>query len=771
MASKRPLEDQTDEPVSKKVKTLAYEIHEACTTYLNASKVELLIKSFNTEDAMKQEIIKDLNAMKTLHEVCTSEGLHIAKLLLSLGLNTNSFNSEGDAPLQIACQNRCPPLVEELLRHGANPNIRCAFDDKTPLHYVSLLSEDDVHVTKEILQIIKSLLKHGADVNAKDHDGKTPLHSAIFTLEGLDYIEILQELLNYNANVDSKDTNGDTPLHYASMHECREVVTLLLEHNANVNASDEVICNHTPLGLACKYGRLDVVKELLRFGAKIEHPIFDSEGRFQAIHLAAMSGHDSIISELMKHNASIDVRSDYYGDDNETALHQATKLGQIKCVEALLKHGANVNAQNLYGQTPLHLVFMTLELSEEEKLNLMKLFLRYESIIDWTIRANHGSTALEFAIEVNENADVVKQMLASHRQNLRLNSLNRDGFSLLHYACKNRNVEVVEELLKNGANPNLKSSNLHETKSALHFVFEDGFGDDDGIKDAISTINCLLEYGCDIEARTDQGESPLYMASVWGSIQILNILLTNGAKITYGHNNSALHAAAEWGETDIIEALVSHNADVNKKVEYQKGSRPITPLGYAVEMGQCASVTKLLEYGADVNTSYAQSDLHPLLLACKKGQLEIVKELLRFGAKTEFSYQRWSPIHFAVKIGHLDTVKELLEHGAKVNMITKKGASALHIAATFHKVAIVKELLKYGANVNVAMIKEGTALHLAISKNYNSKHEEKFATIQAILEVENIDLNIRNKDNLTPLEKAIKINDLKIAKMIAKKGL
>ena len=133
MASKRPLEDQTDEPVSKKVKTLAYEIHEACTTYLNASKVELLIKSFNTDDAMKQEIIKDLNAMKTLHEVCTSKGLEIAQQLLSLGLQINSFNSEGDSPLQIACQNRCPPLVEELLRHGANPNTRCPFDNRTPL--------------------------------------------------------------------------------------------------------------------------------------------------------------------------------------------------------------------------------------------------------------------------------------------------------------------------------------------------------------------------------------------------------------------------------------------------------------------------------------------------------------------------------------------------------------------------------------------------------------------------------------------------------------
>ena len=327
MASKRTLEDQIDEPVFKKVKNLAHEIHEACTTNLNARKVELLIRSCNTDDAMKQEIIKDLNAMKTLHEVCTSEGLDIAQQLISLGVNINSFDSEGDSSLHIASKNRSAPLVEELLRHGANPNIRCAFDNRTPLHYALILPDDyDADsldgIVAGMLPIVQCLLKHGADVDAQDHCGKTPLNLVLSGLAGENNMEIIQELLKYNANVDAKDSNGDTPLHIASVEEYSDVVNLLLKHNADVNSIGD--CLHTPLMLASRFGNSDVVKELLRFGAKTEHPT--NRGYLEPIHFAAMGGHDLILLELLKYNASIDV-STGRDEEDETALHKATKEG------------------------------------------------------------------------------------------------------------------------------------------------------------------------------------------------------------------------------------------------------------------------------------------------------------------------------------------------------------------------------------------------------------------------------------------------------------
>ena len=269
-------------------------------------------------------------------------------------------------------------------------------------------------------------------------------------LEGYDYIEIVKELLNNNAYVNAEDSKG-----------------------------------FKVLNLACRDGHLDVVKELLRFGARTEGL---EEGSPAAIHQAAVYGHDSIITELLEHDASIDVECE---DGSETALHKATKYGHIKCVEVLLNHGANINSKNDSGEPPLQVAILDRDnkLSPEIRLNLIQLFLTYKSRIDLTIRSSLWRlTALEMAIMRDENVEIIKQMLAILEQRLILNSFNANGESPLHIACLHRNAEVVEELLKNGADPNLKSSKLHQTQSPLHFILADVFLDDIAKEKAIATI-------------------------------------------------------------------------------------------------------------------------------------------------------------------------------------------------------------------------------------------------------------------------------------------
>ena len=360
------------------------------------------------------------------------------------------------------------------------------------------------------------------------------------------------------------------------------------------------------------------------------------------------------------------------------------------------------------------------------------------------------------------NIEIVNEMLAF---GVNPNSLNSEGLSPLHIACQKRYAKVVEELLKNGANPNLKSTN--HNKSPLHYVFENEYIDEGSSinKKTISIIKCLLKYGCEIDAQTDDGESPLYAASLMGNTSAVKVLLKNGAKVTDKNNDSAMHIAAEFGSVEIIEALANHNIDVNGT-----GSIPITPLELAAMEGQYAAVRKLLECGADVNFTGYTDNVSALHVACEKGNLKIVKELLRFGAKTDFpESETSSPILKATIYEHLKIVKELLKHGADVDVINEEGVTALHTAAAHANVAIVKELLKYRANVNVKEINGDTALHKAIHGNIYSHYDDTLVVIQLILEDDSIDLNSRNEDNLTPLEKAIQMNDFKIGKMIAEK--
>jgi len=124
--------------------------------------------------------------------------------------------------------------VKNLLIRGANVNAKDK-DGRTPLHHAATIG----HV-----EIARFLLERGANVNAKDKDGRTPLHHAAT----IGHVEIARFLLERGANVNAKGKNGNTPLHYAVRNGHVEVVNLLLENGANPEIKGEF--GDTPLDLA-----------------------------------------------------------------------------------------------------------------------------------------------------------------------------------------------------------------------------------------------------------------------------------------------------------------------------------------------------------------------------------------------------------------------------------------------------------------------------------------------------------------------------------------
>jgi len=78
------------------------------------------------------------------------------------------------------------------------------------------------------IEQIKSLISGGADVNAKDNNGSTPLHYAVI-LANMDVIKLL---ISNGADVNAKDKEGRTPLSWAKDLENNELVDLLRKHGA-----------------------------------------------------------------------------------------------------------------------------------------------------------------------------------------------------------------------------------------------------------------------------------------------------------------------------------------------------------------------------------------------------------------------------------------------------------------------------------------------------------------------------------------------------------
>jgi len=113
----------------------------------------------------------------------------------------------------------------------------------TPLHCSagggSLWRWREMHLSHEaevkLREVAEVLIAHGADVNAKNDDGLTPLLYAA----GYGRLEVVEALLAHGAAVNAKDDKGLTPLHYAAEHGRLEVVDALLAHGAAVNAKDD----------------------------------------------------------------------------------------------------------------------------------------------------------------------------------------------------------------------------------------------------------------------------------------------------------------------------------------------------------------------------------------------------------------------------------------------------------------------------------------------------------------------------------------------------
>ena len=106
-----------------------------------------------------------------------------------------------------------------------------------------------------------ALLSRGANLNAKDNGGSTPLHWATWNGNP----EIGTVLIAAGADVHARDKGGASPLHKAAQEGHTAIADLLLERGADVNARDER--SHTPLRRAIKNGHTETVALLRLWGA------------------------------------------------------------------------------------------------------------------------------------------------------------------------------------------------------------------------------------------------------------------------------------------------------------------------------------------------------------------------------------------------------------------------------------------------------------------------------------------------------------------------
>ena len=162
--------------------------------------------------------------------------------------------------------------------------------------------------------------------------------------------------------------------------------------------------------------------------------------------------------------------------------------------------------------------------------------------------------------------------------------------------------------------------------------------------------------------------------------------------------NERMLKAAMAGNTAAVVELVAKGTDVNAKAKYSGW----TPLILASKKGEIELVNYLLTYGADVNVESGVRGRTAIMEAARNRNVETVKVLLTADPDLDaVDWEGYTVLMFAAVSGQRDIVDLLLTHEADVNVKNKVGSSALMMASGYPNVK--KKLKEAGAEGNSSL--------------------------------------------------------------------
>jgi ankyrin repeat protein len=339
------------------------------------------------------------------------------------------------------------------------------------------------------------LSKPGFNTEVKDETKKTALMIASWN----GHTEVVKLLVENGADVNAKTKDGFTALIFASMEVHAKIVKLLLEKGANVNDKD--VDGNTGLIYASTEGDTEVVKLLVEKGARLNHA--EKRG-YTALTAASENGHTEVVKLLLDKGAHLDVVE----KDNNTALIIALKESHYDIVKLLVEKGADVNAKDNVGFTPLMI-------------------------------ASKGT-----------HTDIVKLLV---EKGANVNAKNNGGYTALMYTWK---IEIVKLLLDKGARIN------DADKHGRTFFFYVA-----GTRGSNDLIKLLLEKGVDVNAKANDDKTALINASYQGNAEIVKLLLENGANVNDKDvvGMTGLMYASAQSQAEVVKIIVEKGADVNAK--------------------------------------------------------------------------------------------------------------------------------------------------------------------------------------------------------------
>lgn len=473
--------------------------------------------------------------------------------------------------------------------------------------------------------VLAAITSPDIEIDAQEPDGSTALMWATHKVDH----ELVRALLKAGAQANVANRFGATPLTEAVKLIDVELVRMLLDAGADPNTSNQD--HQTALMLASTLGSLEIAKQLIKHGARVNE--VESFRGQTALMWAAAQNHPDVVELLLAHGADVkrranhddwprqmtsEPRAQFRQTGGLTALLYATRSGCYRCAVAIVKAGADINQPNPDGITPL------INALDNKSFDVAMFLLdRGANASAWDM---NGRTPLYVAVDMNSfrgrggfdgfdgapvphepskatAMDVVRRLLAmgvdpNHQlTRMRPNGYGRGRFAdymmrggtgPLMVATLSHDTEAIKVLLANGAEvdlpnvfqitPLMAAAGMSGSSRGGVGSSTGGGGGERGIpRDTqariIETLDLLLDAGANINARVTDSR-------------------TRTAKLTayiQGRDHegkTVLFAAAEAGMDRVVKHLIERGADPTVRdaagktaLDYARSGPPAGPSG------------------------------------------------------------------------------------------------------------------------------------------------------------------------------------------------
>jgi ankyrin repeat protein len=460
-------------------------------------------------------------------------------------------------PLHLAARLGFVEVARWLLLHDAEVNAR-AYNRFTPLLY-----------TKHP-EIVKLLLEHKADVNAKNASGRTALEEAASDYAYLERAPT-RPPSKENARAITKmllAAGAEYDIRSACYLDDFERVRALVADKTQARDKAALLC-------AATSGRAKIVKLLLDNGADPE----DADYGGLTISYFALD-HPDILKLLFDAGANPRVRVEYHGNgqgpQGSTLLHEAVEKGNLETVKLLVSKGLDVKLRDSSGATPLNLACRR----------------GHVQIVEWLLGKHPDAKASTKRgwTPMAEAADAVRpeHELENARHQAVIRALEKAGVELdIFAAIACNDVQRVRSILQK--DPKAGEARNPAGRPVLHRAVT---------LDRREIVKLLLEKGTNPDIRSkeeDAGyddETALLQAAFWGRLEIAQMLIEYKANVNAKAARGVvpLHEAARMGHVELARLLLMHGADVNAKDDEGQ-----TPLNWASLYKESPKMIKLLQ--------------------------------------------------------------------------------------------------------------------------------------------------------------------------------